>query len=238
MTTGIRSLAPDHEKEVLYVETILESGKVVKVSKGQGGWGGPFLLQETETLKIVASITRGGIHPVAKKIADYLGVQAVDGFSSKVDPSQMICAVIDCDGTARCGVYPKFGIKTVDIIASSPSGPLSKYMKEENFVSGVTVNDVSIADGSASVVVPFVAPASDGKKAEVKLEYNYETKEQNNVCCPRCGSSQITAKTKGFGLGKAVVGGFLLGPIGLLGGTIGSNKTLVVCLKCGHQWGI
>lgn len=148
--------------------------KVVKVSKGKGGWGGPFLLQETETLKIVASITGGGIHPVAKRIADYLGVQAVDGFSTKVEPSQMICAVIDCGGTARCGVYPKFGVKTVDIIATSPSGPLIKYMNEENFVSGVTVNDVAMADGSAPVVVPFVAPASDGKKVEVKPEVKKE----------------------------------------------------------------
>ena len=145
--------------------------KVVKVVKGKGGWGGPFLLQETETLKIIASITGGGIHPVAQKIADYLGVQAVDGFSSKVEPSQMICAVIDCGGTARCGVYPKFGVKTVDVIATSPSGPLIKFMNEENFCSGVTVNDVAMADGSAPVIVPFMANSQlEAKRVEVKAE--------------------------------------------------------------------
>lgn len=58
----------------------------------------------------------------------------------------------------------------------------------------------------------------------------------NELKCPRCGSIQITSKTKGFGLGKAAVGGLLLGPVGLLGGVIGSKKVKVVCLNCGKEW--
>ena len=148
--------------------------KVVKVVKGKGGWGGPFVLKASETQTVVASITGGGIHPVAQKIADYLGVPALDGFTNKVEPSQMICAVIDCGGTARCGVYPKFGVKTVDIIGTSPSGPLMKFMNEENFVSGVTVADVSMADGSTPVVTPVKAVAPEVKKVEVKPETKKE----------------------------------------------------------------
>lgn len=149
--------------------------KVVKVVKGKGGWGGPFQLKETETQYIVASITGGGIHPVAQKIADFLGVMAIDGFSSKVEPSQMICAVIDCGGTARCGVYPKFGVKTVDVIATSPSGPLIKFMNEENFCSGVTINDVTMADGSIPVINPIKAESkTEAKKVEVKPETRKE----------------------------------------------------------------
>jgi tellurium resistance protein TerD len=56
------------------------------------------------------------------------------------------------------------------------------------------------------------------------------------VKCPRCSSTQLTADKKGFGLGKALGGGLLLGPIGLLGGFMGSKKVLITCLKCGHQW--
>jgi tellurium resistance protein TerD len=56
------------------------------------------------------------------------------------------------------------------------------------------------------------------------------------VVCPACRSSQITASKSGFGLGKAVVGGVLLGGVGLLGGFVGSRKILVTCLKCGHSW--
>jgi tellurium resistance protein TerD len=58
----------------------------------------------------------------------------------------------------------------------------------------------------------------------------------DSICCPKCGSTQIHASKKGFGLGKAAVGGVLLGPVGLLGGFFGSNKVELVCLKCGKQW--
>jgi hypothetical protein len=61
-------------------------------------------------------------------------------------------------------------------------------------------------------------------------------KKPKSVHCPRCYSENISAHKKGYGLGKAVAGGVLLGPIGLLGGFLGSRKVLVTCLKCGHQW--
>lgn len=57
----------------------------------------------------------------------------------------------------------------------------------------------------------------------------------NEVCCPNCGSNQIYADKKGFGLGKAAAGGLLLGPVGLLGGMLGSKKIVITCLKCGHK---
>jgi hypothetical protein len=61
-------------------------------------------------------------------------------------------------------------------------------------------------------------------------------KAEPQIRCAKCNSTQITANKKGFGLGKAVAGGFLLGPVGLLGGTIGSSKVKVTCLACGHEW--
>ena len=57
------------------------------------------------------------------------------------------------------------------------------------------------------------------------------------VTCPGCKSTNSFSTTnKGFGLGKAAVGGLLFGPVGLLGGLLGSNKTLVTCIKCGCRW--
>jgi len=56
------------------------------------------------------------------------------------------------------------------------------------------------------------------------------------VRCPNCGSSQITADRKGYGVGKAVGGVLIAGPVGLLGGFIGSRKVLITCLQCGKQW--
>lgn len=40
---------------------------------------------------------------------------------------------------------------------------------------------------------------------------------------------------KGFSVGKAAVGGFLLGPVGLLGGALGKKKIWYACGKCGFQ---
>lgn len=58
----------------------------------------------------------------------------------------------------------------------------------------------------------------------------------NEIRCANCGSKQITVNDKGFGVRKAAAGALLLGPVGLLGGMIGSKKPMLTCLKCGHRW--
>jgi stress response protein SCP2/tellurite resistance protein len=57
-----------------------------------------------------------------------------------------------------------------------------------------------------------------------------------HIVCPRCGSTNIRTGEKGFGLGKAAIGGLILGPIGLLGGFIGKNKLKLTCQACGRSW--
>lgn len=57
-----------------------------------------------------------------------------------------------------------------------------------------------------------------------------------NIVCPRCHSTNIRTGEKGFGLGKAALGGLILGPIGLLGGFIGKNQLKFSCLSCGRAW--
>ena len=54
--------------------------------------------------------------------------------------------------------------------------------------------------------------------------------------CPKCGSTSISADKKGFGVGKAVVGAAVAGPIGLVAGNMGAKKVRITCLNCGHQW--
>lgn len=116
--------------------------KAVVVSHGARGWGGPLTIQPTVKRNLIYSVTGGGIHPVAQRIADLTGAATFDGFSSKADFEQIACAVIDCGGTARVGVYPMKGIPTIDIHAATPSGPLAKYINETNFVSGVKVDHI------------------------------------------------------------------------------------------------
>jgi len=63
-----------------------------------------------------------------------------------------------------------------------------------------------------------------------------EPNEEDIIRCPKCNSKNIVANKKGFGVGKAIVGGALTGGVGLLGGFVGSNKIKITCLKCGHKW--
>jgi glucitol/sorbitol PTS system EIIB component len=117
-------------------------GNAVRIEKGPGGWGVGLVVAPVGKRNKVVSVTGGGIHPVALRIAELSGGVPVDGFSTSVPDDEMMCVVIDCGGTARIGVYPMKRIPTIDIMPSSPSGPLSKHITEDIFVSGVTVNNV------------------------------------------------------------------------------------------------
>ena len=74
------------------------------------------------------------------------------------------------------------------------------------------------------------------KKAIIEQE-NRQYKASCQVCCPNCGSTQITANKKGFSLGKAIAGGIILTPIaGVATGMLGKNKIIITCLSCGKQF--
>ena len=76
--------------------------KSVKIVAGKGGWGGPLVLVPTETRCKIVSVTGGGIHPLAAKIAEETGCAAVDGFTTGVPDEEILLAVVDCGG--RLGV--------------------------------------------------------------------------------------------------------------------------------------
>ena len=116
--------------------------KSVKISAGRGGWGGPLTITPTDERFLIYSVTGGGIHPIAARIAELTGGEAFDGFASSAPFDKIAVAVIDCGGTARIGVYPMKKVPTVDIHATSPAGPLSMYIKEEIFVSGVKPDNI------------------------------------------------------------------------------------------------
>jgi len=125
--------------------SVMTKQRAIFVDKGSGGWGTGLRIEPKGKKVKVVSITGGGIHPVARKIAEVSGTEAVDGFKTSVPEDEMMCVVIDCGGTARIGLYPMKRIPTVDILPSSPSGPLAKHIKEDIFVSGVTEKEIKVA---------------------------------------------------------------------------------------------
>ena len=130
------------------------SYKSVTITAGKGGFGGPLTLVPTDARNKVVSITGGGIHPIAAKIAEMTGCHAVDGFSTGVPDNEILVAIVDCGGTARCGVYPKKRIFTVNVLPVGQTGPLARFITPDIYVSAVDASCISFADESAVQAAP------------------------------------------------------------------------------------
>ncbi|EKF40473.1 PTS system glucitol/sorbitol-specific transporter subunit IIB [Nitratireductor indicus C115] len=131
----------------------MKTYKAVKISKGASGWGGPLVIEPTNERNKIVSVTGGGIHPVAQRIAEMTGGEAVDGFKSPPVEGEMAVVVVDCGGTARCGVYPRKRIPTVNLTPVGQAGPLAQFITEDIYVSGVKPENIEMADGSAAPTV-------------------------------------------------------------------------------------
>ncbi|MGG5314860.1 PTS glucitol/sorbitol transporter subunit IIB [Enterococcus sp. AZ072] len=143
----------------------------IKISHGNGGWGGPLVVKPTDEKKYVISVTTGGVHPVAERIAELSGATVIDQFTNPIDTGEAFCAVIDCAGIARCGTYPKLGIPTVNVKLGSPSGPLAKYITEDIFVSGVVPESIALAEGDEAPISSTVKEtAVQGPKKSITKE--------------------------------------------------------------------
>ncbi|MDP4159921.1 MAG: TerD family protein [Bacillota bacterium] len=93
-------------------------------------------------------------------------------------------------------------------------------------------------DRSTNSTVPYTN--SQGLRSNPKgygqVQHGGYSSDHGGMACPRCHSNQVTAGKKGFGLGKALVGGVLLGPVGILAGFIGSKNMEFACLSCKERW--
>ena len=117
---------------------------IVAISPGPRGWGVPLEVQLQDKRRKIVCITGGGIHPVAQRIAELSGGEAVDGFSTIVPDAETACVVVNCGGTLRLGIFPKKGLKTVNINPVSPSGPFAAYIKPGIYVSAVGLDQIQV----------------------------------------------------------------------------------------------
>ncbi|AVK64776.1 PTS sorbitol transporter subunit IIB [Lactobacillus sp. CBA3606] len=120
--------------------------KSIRIVKGSGGFGGPLIITPTEQKHKFIYVTGGNRPAIVDKIAKLSGMEAVDGFKTSIPDEETALAVIDCGGTLRCGIYPKKGILTVNVLPTGKSGPLAQFITPELYVSNVDVDQVSAND--------------------------------------------------------------------------------------------
>ena len=168
----------------------------IRIQRGPGGFGGPLTITPTAEKNKVMYITGGGAEPEClAKIVELTGLTPVNGFKTKCPEEEIALAIIDCGGTLRCGIYPKKGIPTVNVMPVGKSGPMAQYIVPEIYVSAVTSEQVSPADGSAAP-----APKAEAKKDEgVKFTANQKVSE---TLAKQENKSLVTKI--GLGAGKVV----------------------------------
>jgi len=169
--------------------------KAVKIEKGPGGWGGPLVIKPEEGRDKIVSITGGGIDEVARRIAELTGGVAVDGFKTSVPEKEICCVIIDCGGTARCGVYPKKRIPTINLTPVGQAGPLAQYITADIYVSGVKPENVKLAEGAE-------AEKAIVRDAEPKAEKAAAAKPQNGNAKRQMGLIEKIGRGMGGAVGK------------------------------------
>lgn len=81
------------------------------------------------------------------------------------------------------------------------------------------------------------------EEATIKAEIKNEEKErlakfkrEGIPYCPKCKSTSLTTTNKKLSVGRAVVGGVLLGGVGSVLGGLTSKKVELLCMNCGNKF--
>ncbi len=170
----------------------------IRIEKGHAGFGGPLEIGPEGEKDTLLYITGGGAKPdIVDKIVELTGCQAVNGFKTSVAEEKIFAVIIDCGGTLRCGIYPKKGIPTINIMATGKSGPLANYITEDIYVSDVGLNQIKalLKDESREKVV------ENNKKEDKKVSYSSD-KKVSETLAEQSGNSFI--QKVGMGTGRVI----------------------------------
>jgi PTS system glucitol/sorbitol-specific IIB component len=178
--------------------------KSITISKGSGGWGGPLTIMPTDTCNKIVSVTGGGIHPVAAKIAEMTGCEAIDGFTTSVPDHEMLVAVVDCGGTARCGVYPKKKVFTVNLTPVGKVGPLAQFITENLYVSAVSEKTLAYAAEGAVLTSKEGTAAPETLQKPVNSEPKTKAQARAELAAMNSGRKKNIITRLGIGVGGVV----------------------------------
>lgn len=177
----------------------------IRVVKGPGGFGGPLTITPTEQRNKVMYITGGGAEPEClQKIVELTGLTPVNGFKTNCPEEELALVIIDCGGTLRCGIYPKKGIPTINVMPVGKSGPMAQFITEKIYVSAVTSEQVSPADGSAPAPTASSAPpltSASAKKSDDGAKFTADMKVSETLA--KQENKSIITKV-GLAAGKVV----------------------------------
>ncbi len=169
--------------------------KSIKINRGSGGFGGPLVITPTAEKNKILYIVGGGECPeIVSKMSELSGMESVNGFHTAIPDEEIAVVVIDCGGTLRCGIYPKKGIPTVNVVAIGKAGPMAKYITEKIYVSAVGVDQILLADETEA------AQPSAEKKAETRTG-TYDTSKK--ITEQRAEQNSFIAKI-GMGVGRVI----------------------------------
>lgn len=135
------------------------------------------------------------------------------------------------------GASQQAGVKTFPVNDGSVCG---KCMEAAGYsVNGATKKEF-ISHSVSELTEKKQYREENAKEIQAKFEAERDafnaSVSDTSVACPRCGSTQISADKKGYGVVKGAIGAVVAGPVGLAAGNIGAKKVTVTCLKCGKQW--
>ncbi|MBS0938874.1 PTS glucitol/sorbitol transporter subunit IIB [Lactiplantibacillus plantarum] len=173
--------------------------KSIRIEHGSGGWGGPLTVTPTSERHKFIYVTGGNKPEIVDKIADMTGMEAVDGFKTAIPDNEIALAIIDCGGTLRCGIYPKKGILTVNVLPTGKSGPLAKYIVPERYVSAVGVKQIKSNQGvKFADIADEVSPVNS--ESDEKVEGQFDDKK---TLTQQMNKPSFIARI-GIGAGKVV----------------------------------
>lgn len=165
--------------------------RTITIERGNGGYGGPLTITPDAQRNKIVYIVGGGQKPeVVDMIAELSGAEPVNGFKTRVPDHEFFCAVIDCGGSLRCGLYPKKNIPTINIMPTGKTGPLAAHIHEGIYVSNVGPAQVRLADEQVPADVaavqasteratePVIPTREDGRP--MKLTERMATKSQKS----------------------------------------------------------